>query len=204
MKKILVFLLSLFLCSSIFITPCYAEDYLYLNRSQANLEVNNTIQLFINLSPKYILWSSSNKSVADVSQDGTVTAIAAGQATVTANIYELKLDCYITVSESQKKVLGHITADRYISVLPLSDRVNIKISDYQLSETNFRISTLNNAIVSCSWGEAKDNSIPLIFTPNKSGCTIIFIQAEYKDGTEESIALHVISLGNDVLIPPII
>lgn len=204
MKKLIVFILTILVFSSIIITPCYAEEYLYLNKSQAHIEVNDTFQLLVNLNPEYIKWSSSNKSVADVSQDGTVTGIAIGQALITANCYGYELECAVTVIEAKPEEVKHISADTYVSVLPLSDRVNIKLSDHQLSETHFTISSLDKTIVSYKWGEAKDNSIPLILNANMPGYTTIYIHAKYKDGTEENIAIYVISLCDDVFVYPTI
>lgn len=42
-------------------------------------------------------WSSSNPAVAAVDQDGLVTAVGAGSATITASYREFKATCQITV-----------------------------------------------------------------------------------------------------------
>lgn len=50
-----------------------------------------------NATRKTIQWSSSNKTVVSVTQDGTVTAVKTGVATVKASIGEIEASCQITV-----------------------------------------------------------------------------------------------------------
>ena len=60
--------------------------------SSTTLPVGNSINLSATISPtgiadedKEVIWTSSNDTVATVSEDGTVTAVAAGEATITAS-----------------------------------------------------------------------------------------------------------------------
>lgn len=60
-----------------------------VNQSTAQLEVGQSLQLNASVTPsnatnKQVIWSVSNSSIASVSQDGTVTGVAPGTATVTA------------------------------------------------------------------------------------------------------------------------
>lgn len=63
-------------------------DSVRLNKSSAKLEVGDSVKLSYTVSPdnvysKKAKYSSSNKKVAAVSSDGTVTAVAPGSATIT-------------------------------------------------------------------------------------------------------------------------
>jgi|GEM_PF-3323999 len=77
---------------------------LSLNKTVATLEINKTEQLTATVSPenasnKNVSWSSSNTSVAEVSQTGLVTAKSAGTATITVTTEDGKFtaNCEITV-----------------------------------------------------------------------------------------------------------
>lgn len=69
------------------------------------LKTNDTKQLNIDCTPGYanesVTWSSGNETVATVSQDGIVTAVGAGKATITAeaNRSHVKAEIEVTVSE---------------------------------------------------------------------------------------------------------
>lgn len=69
------------------------------------LKTNDTKQLNIDCTPGYanesVTWSSGNEAVATVSQDGIVTAVGAGKATITAeaNRSHVKAEIEVTVSE---------------------------------------------------------------------------------------------------------
>lgn len=51
-----------------------------------------------NATDKTITWTSDNESIATVSLDGTVTAIAVGSATITATCGDISSTCTVTVS----------------------------------------------------------------------------------------------------------
>ena len=53
---------------------------------------------------KSVTWSSSASSVAEVDQDGTVTAIAEGTAVITADCDGIKDQCDVTVTREQVAV----------------------------------------------------------------------------------------------------
>lgn len=78
------------------------------------LKTNDTKQLNIDCTPgnanESVAWSSGNEAVATVSQDGIVTAIGAGKATITAeaNRSHVKAEIEVTVSGSEN---GIVTKD---------------------------------------------------------------------------------------------
>ena len=77
-----------------------------LNETTKTLNVGDTLQLTATVAPddatnKSVTWSSSDSSVAEVAQDGEVTAVAAGNATITATAADgsgKTATCVITVN----------------------------------------------------------------------------------------------------------
>ena len=96
-----------------------------LKTSSYTLKENQTYQLLANVLPtnatnKEITWTSSDESIATVSKDGLVTAIAAGEVTITASSVNGKsASCHIiveknvidqpTTSEDKTTVAGETT-----------------------------------------------------------------------------------------------
>ena len=75
-----------------------------LNMETADLEEGKTLQLEAILEPantteRNVSWKSSNTEVATVSENGLVTGVSAGEATITAKISSFEASCKITVYE---------------------------------------------------------------------------------------------------------
>ncbi|MDR0506060.1 MAG: Ig-like domain-containing protein, partial [Dysgonamonadaceae bacterium] len=77
-----------------------------LDKTAAELNVGETLQLVATVSPadainKNVTWRSSSEAIATVSDDGLVTAVAAGVAVVTARSESggFEAECRITVSD---------------------------------------------------------------------------------------------------------
>ena len=73
-----------------------------LNKSKLDLWINETATLLATVLPadatdKTVAWSSSNESVATVTQDGTVTAVGAGTCTISAENGGKSATCEVTV-----------------------------------------------------------------------------------------------------------
>ncbi|MDR3277904.1 MAG: Ig-like domain-containing protein [Oscillospiraceae bacterium] len=81
---------------------------LTLNVTTATVEIGKTISLTATVSPadadnKTVTWTSSNTSVATVSQSGVVTGVKIGNATITAKTANDKsAACAVTVTEAVK------------------------------------------------------------------------------------------------------
>ncbi|MDF2537943.1 MAG: hypothetical protein K0S76_964 [Herbinix sp.] len=69
-----------------------------ISKSTLSLEKSSTYKLKITGSTKTVTWTTSNSSVATVSSYGTVTAKAAGTATITASVDGKKLTCKVTIT----------------------------------------------------------------------------------------------------------
>lgn len=76
-----------------------------LNKTSLTLKKNQTQVLAVTYNPddttdeKKVTWSSSESSVATVSQDGKVTALKDGTATIKATVGKYSADCVLTVKE---------------------------------------------------------------------------------------------------------
>lgn len=73
-----------------------------LDKTEITLTVGNTEQLTATVNPETetVTWSSSDPEVATVSEDGLVTAVKAGTATITAKLNDdTEATCAVTVKE---------------------------------------------------------------------------------------------------------
>ena len=68
--------------------PSYSS--VSLNASETTLDIAETFKVTATVSPanlaESLIWSSDNEAVATVAADGTVTAVSAGNATITASV----------------------------------------------------------------------------------------------------------------------
>lgn len=77
-----------------------------LSQNTASMEAESTLQLTATVLPedstdKTVIWSSSNPEIANVNQDGLVTAFSAGEVTITAKsqaVENVSANCVITVT----------------------------------------------------------------------------------------------------------
>lgn len=107
MKKILCVLVSMILLlGALAGVGCKKEEGpegITLSSGEISLEVGDTRQLSALVAPTTwkgeIVWTSGDAKVATVSEDGLVTAIAAGETKVTASAGEKSAICSVTVSE---------------------------------------------------------------------------------------------------------
>ena len=84
-----------------------------LNRTSATLQVGNSLRLTAypqNAGTAQVTWSSSNESVATVSNDGTVIGVAAGTTNITASIVvsgvTYTATCNVTVTSGGTTIEG--------------------------------------------------------------------------------------------------
>lgn len=76
-----------------------------LNETSLSLSVGQTFQLTATPTPANatdpITWRTDDTSIAEVTQEGLVTAKSVGQATITVQIYTAKATCEVTVTPAQ-------------------------------------------------------------------------------------------------------
>ncbi|MBQ7195612.1 MAG: Ig-like domain-containing protein [Bacteroidales bacterium] len=116
---------------SISITPDHAE-----------LAVGDTIRLEAALTPSdaeaSLSWSSSDKGIATVDNDGLVTAIAGGEAVITVKSGKISAQCPVNVSAGSKVVFSNIgLSDLEFSSVTLSGSVEVSGCPEQYSSAAF-------------------------------------------------------------------
>lgn len=84
-------------------------DKLTLSQTEATLAVGETLSLAAERQPAdatdtAIVWQSSDPAIAAVDQNGTVTAVAPGTATITASCGEITAECGIHVGRATELV----------------------------------------------------------------------------------------------------
>ena len=71
-----------------------------LNKKSLTLNVGEKAALKVSGIKGKVVWSSSNKKVATVTNKGTVTGVKAGKATITAKVNKKKFTCNVTVKKT--------------------------------------------------------------------------------------------------------
>ncbi|MBM6900785.1 Ig-like domain-containing protein [Gemmiger formicilis] len=92
------------LTSSCHVVVTPAVEALYLSEDAVTLGTADDVTLTLYAEPEEVdvsaaVWTSSDESVATVDEEGTVTAVAEGEATVTANLGGMEAICEVTVSD---------------------------------------------------------------------------------------------------------
>ncbi len=121
MKKIFTFLL---LCATAVFASCSKDDpvavsEVRIDKPTMELTVGETGQLTATVTPedaadKSVVWSSGNTAAATVDDSGLVTAVAAGNATITATAGGKQATCEVTVADA---VPEGITVTTYEALL---------------------------------------------------------------------------------------
>ena len=97
MQKIISLFLIITLCFTL--TPNTASAAaIKISKANVTVEMGNSATLKISGTSKAVKWASNNKVVATVTSKGKVTAIAVGEATITATVNKKKYLCKITVN----------------------------------------------------------------------------------------------------------
>ena len=107
MKKILTVLLvlmALLACDKNAREQEIIVSSVSLSQTTVEMLIGETVQLTAtilpsNASDKSVTWTSSKQSVAAISNNGLITAIAEGQSTITASAGGKSASCLVTVSK---------------------------------------------------------------------------------------------------------
>lgn len=79
-------------------------ESIQLDKASADLKKGETVNLNVKVNPVYttddktVTWKSSNTNVATVDKNGKVTAVGAGEATISATVGKFTETCKVTVS----------------------------------------------------------------------------------------------------------
>ena len=136
-----------------FVIPPTLVREVTIDKQEVSLKANETATLAVTVLPafatdKSVTWTSSNKSVATVDAKGVVTAIALGEATITATTTDgsnLSASCKVTV----------------VPVLAMSIELDkteldaMEMTEFQLTATVLPENTTNKGVV---WSSS-DNEI---------------------------------------------
>ncbi len=158
MFRVLLLLTVLFI--SMDIQPVQAA--VKLDRTAASLCVGDSFKLQLTGTSKKPKWKSSAPKVVRVTSNGTVKALKAGNATVTATLNKKNYNCKVYVNRTFKldktsisiKKNGSVTA--YLSV---NGAVNASIADKKICSVTF--------------GKWEGDYMPLTIVPKKVGSTTI-------------------------------
>ena len=101
-----------------------------LNKTSLALTEQETFQLSATVSPdnatdKTVTWSTANAAIATVSENGLVTAVAEGSATITAKAGDKTATCAVTVS---KKVIPVTSVTLNKTSLTLTEQETFQLS----------------------------------------------------------------------------
>ena len=126
------------------VVPTLAET-ITLDKTEISLEATETATLIATVLPelttnKSVTWTSSNEAVATVDENGVVTAVAVGEATITATTVDdsnLSASCKVTVTST---LATSITLD-------YTEYEMVEKSDFQLTVTILPESTKNKGVV---------------------------------------------------------
>lgn len=102
------------------VPPVVEVESITLNKTELTLEIGGSETLNATVLPdtatdKTVTWESSNKEVATV-EDGVVSAVGAGQATITAKAGDQTATCVVTVNETDYSIAQITTASETYTV----------------------------------------------------------------------------------------
>ncbi|HIZ86623.1 MAG TPA: leucine-rich repeat protein [Candidatus Coprenecus pullistercoris] len=113
---------------------------LVLNETSITLAVNETFQLEVTspeTDPSEIVWSSDKESVATVSDNGLVTAVGEGSASITVSVGSLVSNCSVTVTAGQAEPVDFYEIDM---TAKSADEVKTEIQTaLSAGEVNFKL-----------------------------------------------------------------
>ena len=106
-----------------------AVEEITLDQTAATLVEGETITLVATVTPdeatdKSVTWTTSDEAVATVDEEGVVTAISAGVATITAKAGDVEATCEVTV-ESAFVAVEEITLDQTAATLVEGEAITL-------------------------------------------------------------------------------
>ncbi len=109
-------------------TPPTGVTGITLDRVSASVQVGNTLTLTATIEPagteETVIWKSSDDTIATV-EDGVVTGVKAGKATITAEAGSKKATCMVTVTEEPPVEVTGITLDRTTGSISVGETLTL-------------------------------------------------------------------------------
>ena len=144
-----------------------------ISLTKKTIDAGEKFTLKLNGTTKSVKWTTSNKKVATVSQNGVVKGIAKGTANIIATVGGKKYVCKVTVKEP--RILSVSTNE-----LTIKDEGTITVT-YKGSGT-ITCNIDNTDIIDCEWSEEWDgDSCELYVTALKYGKATITITDDESD-----------------------
>ena len=183
MKKIVIFILTVmalfsFAACSNGAPPTTNTPTITVNQAVITLKPYETFDLIVSYDgQETITFTSSNQSVVTVDDNGVISAIAIGDATITVAAGEVKKVCYVYVTENNElPVLTVTNADQG------EIKVNVNNTYTILTKTTFNNQTIDAVLSFSSTDEqivSVDNNGKI--TANKVGEAIIEITGSWRE-----------------------
>lgn len=154
--------------------PTVPVSGIYLNYASLELEEGASKTIIATVSPVYatdkiVIWSSSNTAVATV-DDGTVTAVAEGEAVITAKAGDFDVTCYVTVKKAGPSV-------------PIPEAVDLGLpSGLKWASFNVGASSPEESGDFYTWGGVEPHYSSLSQLTWKSGMTTGYTWSTYEWG----------------------
>ena len=155
-----------------------------LNKTSAAIITGRTLQLTATVLPsiatnKTVTWTSSNSSVATVDDNGLVTAVGSGTATITARTADgsnLSASCSLTVKQSPVLATS-ITLDKSSAVIIEGSTLKLTATVLPANVTNGRVTwkSSNTSVASVNYNglvTAKSHGSALITASTKDGSNL--------------------------------
>lgn len=161
-----------------------AASRIYLNRSYLTIEPKATIQLTATVEPANttdeLVWSSSNESVATVSETGLVTAVSVGSATITVTCGTVTATCEVRVNPISAK---EIVLNTYSITIDVA-------GNYQLTAT---VNPEDAADKTITWSTSNPNVATVsesgLITAKSIGSAMIYAQCGYISSSCDVVVL---------------
>ena len=180
MKKLgLYFVTILTVCVLFLFAGCKksngVSDEVTLDKTAITLEIGESQTLTATTNVETVQWFTSDDAIATV-EDGTVTAVAAGSATITVKAGSASATCIVTVNEASETV-----------VLTL-DKTELELKEGGANGVVVATFTVNGEAKDCTlaWNSG-DDAVATVengnVTPVGVGNTVITVSTEYKGET---------------------
>ena len=168
-----------------------------LNKTSATIEVGKTDTLSVSkIEPtgatcSTVTWSTSNKSVATVN-NGVVTGVKAGTATITATCDGIKATATITVKN--KPTITKLELNETIKILGLNEKYKLSLKEGNC--TNASWSSTNTDVATVSAGEVTTKNLGIttikLNCDGKTATSTIFVKSSSPKKSYESSSLKLL------------
>lgn len=199
MKKFIIFIITLFFLISIPNISYGASNTIFVVPNVQILEAGSQCQLLINYPNEYITYHSSDDSIANVSEDGIVTAISPGVVSITSSLFGGNLYSYFKIIDKPD-----MQPDKKSMILLDQSQLMLTFTKYKALEVKISIK-LSTDSISYIIGDVENNKIPITLSHKSDDLVFMTITAQYNDGKEETVQIVVYSITEikNIYYPPL-